>query len=221
MPILGASQDATEPVSINNVICHADLGCDVNLSAVATVMSGRSNPIVFPASVYHCRETGCTISCFESGHLVIVGIGDEMLVLLAAHRFAWAMQKWMRAELGVFNFTIDNIVGNFTLPFKMNIDLFLADHEIHAQWDPDTFQGLSYKPYRAAPGAVVFVLFKSGKGIITGGKSCQALRDAYNDKYELFTKYELGNEYRQQEEYSKRERPWFERTHATGRRPVA
>jgi TATA-box binding protein (TBP) (component of TFIID and TFIIIB) len=140
---------------------------------------------------------------------VIVGVGDESRVLLAVHALVWALRRWMKLDTGLYNFVVDNVVGDFKLPYELNIDLFLADHELEAQWSPDIFKGLSYKPYKKPP---VFVLFKSGKCIITGGKTALAIREAYEDKIELFNKYRLGHEYRQMSEEEKTEREWMTQT---------
>jgi transcription initiation factor TFIID TATA-box-binding protein len=199
-------------VQVNNIISHTSLGCAVDICQAAVGLAGRAGTAVFPASVSHCHTTKTTQSVFKSGELVIVGAKLEESALLSAYLYATALQRELRLRANVFNFETNNIVGHFELPYRLNVDLFLNDHELEARWEPETFKGLSYIPQGEQDGAVSFVLFETGKCIITGGKSVEDLQRAYDSHEAKFLKYKVGAEYRQQTESRKKLRPWFSST---------
>jgi transcription initiation factor TFIID TATA-box-binding protein len=196
-------------VRINNVIAHSMLGCATDISLVAVALNGRTNPRVFPACVCHCYTTHTTLSLFDSGKLVVVGAKSEQIALEASHIFANSLSLHLELPVNVYNFEINNVVGHFVMPCKLNINLFLDDHDLEAQWDPDNFAGISYKPWGSEKGVVSFVLFDSGKGILTGGKARRDLYKAYELHVDDLFKYRLGQEYRTLQAENTRERPWI------------
>jgi transcription initiation factor TFIID TATA-box-binding protein len=195
-------------VKITNVISHSSLACPVDIKLAAVALKGRFGS-AFPACVGHCRITNTTQSVFDSGKLVVVGAKDEQTALQAAYLYAFTLRRVLNLPVNIFNFVINNVVGYFQLGYDLNLDLFLDDHGLSAQWDPDNFKGLSFKPYGPAKGNISFVLFESGKIIETGGKSTAQLHEAYADQVTLFKKYEVGKEYRQVDDHARRSRPWF------------
>lgn len=196
-------------VRITNVISHSHLGCHTNLGLVAVALNGRTNPRVFPACMGHCRITRTTQSVFESGKMVVVGAKTEEGALLAAYYYARALCRELSLPVNIYNFEINNVVGDFRLGYELNLDLFLSDHDLTALWDPENFKGLSYKPMGSEKGVVSFVLFESGKGILTGGKSTQHLYSAFQKYAPGFERYKKGGEYRLLLESERRQRPWF------------
>jgi len=189
---------------IRNVVSHSYLGHTFNLSLVAIAMNGRYNPRLFPACITHDKQTHTAISLFKSGKMVIVGARDETTAQYSSYRFAMTIRKRLNIPVGVYNFRVDNVVGSFNLRFCINLDLFLADHNLSAQWDPELFLGLSYKPFGTTKGAFSYVLFKTGKGIITGGRSVDVMNSVFPKHLADFRQYEIGVEYREQEESTKR-----------------
>lgn len=189
-------------VRITNVIAHCKLAHSADTKKLAIALHGRVSDDVFPACVGHCRITKTTQSVFRSGKLVVVGADSEATALISAHLYAYTASRELNEEFRVHNFVINNVVGNFSLPFRLNLNLFFADHDLTATWDPEIFTGCGYKP----GGNVSFVLFESGEGILTGGKSTKDLFDAYEEHVGEFTKYKEGEEYREQEEITKRRR---------------
>jgi TATA-box binding protein (TBP) (component of TFIID and TFIIIB) len=193
-------------VKVKNVVSHSKLGCKIDLTKAAIALHGRYDPDVFPACVCRCRQTNTTLSVFDSGKLVVVGALDEDTALIAAHMYALAVRRELNLHVSVFNFVINNVVGSFELGFGLNLDLFLDDHGLDAQWDPENFLGLSYKPYGTTKGVFCFVLFETGNGIITGGKSVSEMKRVYDAYVNDFHQYKRGCEYREQDESTKRSR---------------
>jgi TATA-box binding protein (TBP) (component of TFIID and TFIIIB) len=190
-------------VQITNVIAHCKLAHSADTKKIAIALHGRVSDVVFPACVGHCRITQTTQSVFRSGKLVVVGADSEETALMAAHLFAFTVHRELKTNVSVYNFSINNTVGCFSLPYRLNVNLFHEDHGLTSQWDPENFMGCSYKPTGSN---ISFVLFESGEGILTGGKSTRELFEAYDKHAHEFEKYKQGEEYRTQEECTKRRR---------------
>lgn len=191
-----------EGVQITNVIAHCKLAHWADTKKIAIALHGRVSDDVFPACVGHCRITKTTQSVFRSGKLVVVGADSEGTALMSAHLFAFAARRELKTHFSVYNFVVDNAVGCFSLAYRLNVNLFHADHNLTSMWDPENFTGCSFKP----GGNVSFVLFESGEGILTGGKSTKDLFDAYEKQIHTFEKYKQGEEYREQAENTMRRR---------------
>lgn len=193
-------------VKIENIIAHSKLGLKMDINEVATALHGRVDKEVFPATVGRCRETGTTQSIFESGKLVVVGANTEDRALLGSYIFADTLRREMKLKVSIYNFHLNNVVGCFCVGEPLNLDLFMEDHGLTAQWDPDNFRGLCYKP----DGRVSLVLFESGKVIVTGGKATKDLYDSYTDHIHDIRKYIKGKEYRKPVASVSRTRPWLQ-----------
>lgn len=193
-------------VVITNVISHTQISNRADVTRIALALHGRVNLRLFPASVGHCRITNTTQSIFRSGKLVLVGADSEESALMAAYIFTEAIRRQLHIPVSVYNFVINNVVGHFRLPYRLNLNLMYADHPLASNWDPENFPGCHYRP---VSGAIAYVLFLSGEGIVTGGRSEKELHDSFQQHKHIFAKYKQGSEYRQQDEESKRMRPWF------------
>jgi TATA-box binding protein (TBP) (component of TFIID and TFIIIB) len=156
---------------------------------------------------------------FASGEVVDVGAKDSETALLSLYYYTRALNKF-GIPASVYNFEVNNVVGDFQIGRNINVDLWLEDHELSAQWDPERFKGLSYVLETQNDGPLSLVLFESGKCIITGGKSVEAVVHAYNAHVQEFGKYIVGEEYRIQNTKRARSRPWFEKKKTTKKKQL-
>lgn len=205
---LNASLDPHDVV-ITNVISHSKIASAADVERIAIALCGRVNLKLFPASVGHCRITKTTQSIFRSGKLVVVGADSEKTAHIAAVIYTAAIRRELGIPAAVYNFVINNVVGNFRLPYGLNLNLLAADHQMTSNWDPENFPGCHYRPIGSS---IAYVLFESGEGILTGGKSEKELHDSYTQHVTMFALYKSGAEYRDQDERSKRYREWFSNT---------
>lgn len=77
-------------------------------------------------------------------------------------------------------FKIQNITGTCDLGFPIRLEGFLFAHAANSTYEPELFPGLIY---RMANPKVVFLIFVSGKIVITGAKDHTELIPALEDIY--------------------------------------
>lgn len=223
---------------VTNVVSHSNMGYPIDLNVCAIALKGRYNPSVFPAVVTRCKETQTTPSQFKSGKLVIAGAKSEEKSLYAAYNYAATVQRVMGLPVSVYNFEINNVVGQFNLGYSLNLNLLYLDQQLFTHWDPEVldyycyipayyltcmcvlcaqvFPGACYKPNGSAKGTFSFVLFNTGRGIITGGRSTQELSRVFHEQRPTLAKYRAGNEYRLENNESLfRQREWTKPAAAT------
>lgn len=190
---MSSSSSASEHILIvQNVVCSAYMGATIDLTDACEILSGRLDEKVFPAVVSVCRESsGIRISVFQSGQMVVSGARSELQALLAAHYCVDKLNQDMhRADLRVFNFTVQNIVCSCDLGFSLNLSAVDAQEEENLTYQPESFDGLHWRT--EAP-TIGFMLFPFGRIVATGMKRFSDIRVA-QERLKHLRRYKLGDE---------------------------
>jgi TATA-box binding protein (TBP) (component of TFIID and TFIIIB) len=112
----------------------------------------------------------------------------------------------MYEDVQVLNFKVQNIVCSFSMGFSLNIDLFYEDQKCgtlgHSHYEPSLFRGIAWR----VKGGIVFVVFSSGRVVLTGAKDWPQALKAYDEAVCVLTRYKIGKEYRPFNPSSKRTR---------------
>lgn len=196
-------------ISVKNVVCKFELGRAIACMPVAQALGARWDPRVFPALVLLCANTGCVVSIFPTGSVVIVGCSSPDLGITTAQLTVALLWRKCRLSARVFNFDVCNIVCAVRLPWRLNLDLLYAEAQRSeltdqrkggASYEPEVFPGMAW-PVRVAQSdgaqaiTAAFALFPSGNGVVTGLRSL-AYIPALNEVLAELDRYELGHEFR-------------------------
>lgn len=123
------------PLRIQNIVCTAWAGMsNLPMKLIAELLHGRLAEKLFPACVSKCRETNTVNICFSTGQILITGAKTVELAILSAHLFTDRIQSGLKLNVGVYNFNVVNVVGSFSLGYKLGLDLFYHRHKAYAQW---------------------------------------------------------------------------------------
>lgn len=181
---------------ISNVVCTAYAGSLLTLRNIQLAAQSRLDESVFPSSVSRMKNPETTISFFDTGKILCTGSPSASSALYAVLLFLAKLNKRLNQNYEVWNFVVQNIVSSFSLGYRLNVDMFYTDNKQTpngtATYDPNLFRGCSYIDEEG----LVFVLFASGKVVLTGAKTWQAAQDAYEKMTPLLEKYKLGQEYK-------------------------
>lgn len=165
-----------EQPQIQNIMSTVDLGCQLNLSYIANhCPSTEYNPEKFNPVIMRLKKPKSTALIFTSGKIVVTGTKDEKITKHVARTYARIIQK-LGFPVRFLNFRITNMVASCLVPFKLPLfdKYFLPSEKMKfVDYQPELFPGLIYRT------DVTIILFKSGKLIITNGKSRQQILDAY------------------------------------------
>jgi TATA-box binding protein (TBP) (component of TFIID and TFIIIB) len=121
---------------------------------------------------------------FESGKVVVTGAKDELLSLLAAHKYVGILR---RAGYRVYlrNFCVQNIVGSVNYASRINLPLLAAQNGLYAAYQPSLFPGCIVR----LPNMPVFLIYDSGMVVVTGARTREDSNRGHENCTELVSRY--------------------------------
>ena len=167
---------------VTNVVCTANVGCDLDLDKIAKwARNAEFNKKQFLSVVMKIREPKATALIHSNGELVCLGTRSENMAIIATRKFARIIQQ-LGFQARFLNFKIRNMVGTCGVNFSIRIGALAQTHPQFCSYEPETFSGLKYKLVKPE---VLVTIFVTGKIIITGAKSREELREAFDAIYPM------------------------------------
>ncbi|KAL9225240.1 hypothetical protein vseg_001189 [Gypsophila vaccaria] len=172
--------------TIQNIVSTVNLDCKLELKAIALhARNAEYNPKRFAAVIMRIREPKTTALIFTSGKLVCTGAKTESDSRLAARKYARIVQK-LGYPAKFKDFKIQNIVASCDVQFPIRLELFDCFSGGFSHYDPELFPGLIYRMVKPN---IVFLIFVSGKVVITGAKVRQDIYTAFENIYPLVNQF--------------------------------
>lgn len=164
-----------------NVVSTCSLGVEnIDLRKLALEKNFLEfNPLTFAAATFRIRSPRTTCLLFASGNMVITGSSNEHESRLAARKYCAVLQK-CNLRVMFKDFGIQNIVASANVGFTINLQDIADEYSSYASYDPDLFPGLVF---RSVQPKLVFLIFRSGKIVITGAKKNEEIAVTYNSLY--------------------------------------
>lgn len=171
-----------------NIVACVDYGCQLDLFKLAThIRNAEYNPKRFPAVTLRIQEPKATGLTFKNGKTNIVGCKTEEDAYLAARKFG-RMLRNVGFNVKMKTFTISNMVATMDCKFPIHLEsLASSQHKIFATYNPEVFAGLIYRV--PAKPRCTFLVFVSGKLVVTGAKSLENIKAAANYIYPILAQY--------------------------------
>ncbi len=173
---------------IQNVVVSANLFKEIPLEKLAKKLPNTEyNPEQFPGLVLRLNEEKgkrITALVFSSGKIVCTGTKGEGEVRKAVNNVIKELAKagvkiTKRPEI-----SIQNMVASGDLGMSLNLNK-LAFKLPTAEYEPEQFPGLVYKDVSMN---IVFLLFGTGKIVITGAKNEKQIGEAVRKLYRMLKK---------------------------------
>lgn len=202
-PISLRRRGAAYPLTVQNVVFTASLGCRVELTDIVHVFFGVLGKETFPAAICRFLYPEVVVSFFESGQLVITGSRHPHDVVALLWMIVFRCRTHLGLRCSVLDLSIRNVNCSCAAGYKLDLELFHADHKSVTSYAPDVFPGLKFPindpvMQRKFHG-VTFLLFRSGRMVVTGAK---VPMDAYKACKRLLsglTNYDCRRPWRQLE----------------------
>jgi transcription initiation factor TFIID TATA-box-binding protein len=121
------------------------------------------------------REPRATALIFASGKICVTGIKSTHNATLASKKFHYIIEKIGFKPKEYMDFKVQNICGTADVGFPVRLEGLVYAHSAFASYEPELFPGLIY---RMVSPRVVFLIFVSGKLVITGAKKESDLANA-------------------------------------------
>lgn len=165
---LAAVQGETPPYSLQNVVATFFLGIErIDLRRLAQVYPFvEYNPSKFAAATLRVVEPRTTALIFASGKMVCTGAKTEREARLASRKYVRILQRF-NVPVAFCDFEIQNIVASAYLGRTMRLQELSRAYGAYVSYEPDLFPGLVF---RTTNPKLVFLIFRSGKVVITGAK---------------------------------------------------
>lgn len=195
-------ENIIKKVPIANIVSTVDLGCQINLKQIALqVENTQYNPKKFTGLIMRLKEPKTTALIFPNGKLICLGAKTEEDSKKACKRFAKNIKNLDYPVSNVKNFKIQNIVGScnvgFTIPL-MKLYYHMKKYKCRVTYEPEIFPGLIYR-YLGKEDKndengeqnlnIVFLIFASGKMVITGAKKINQIYDSFEKVFQLISKF--------------------------------
>ncbi|XP_077483051.1 uncharacterized protein LOC144093484 [Amblyomma americanum] len=165
---------------IQNVVSTVNLGCRLNLKAIALrAWNVKYNPDHCRALIMRIREPRTTASIFSSGKMVCAGAKSEEESRLAARKYARIIQK-LGFEAKFLDFRICTIVASCDVHFALRLEGLVVTHSEFSSYEPQLYPGLIFKMKKPR---IALLIFPSGKVLLTGAKVTSEIYEAFNYIY--------------------------------------
>lgn len=185
IPVVPATEPCIVP-RVHNVVATIDVNCQLNLLRIALhTRNAEFNPKRFAAVIMRIRNPMTTALIFSSGKVVICGARNESASKLAGKKYAKIIEK-LGFDVKNVAFKIHNIVASCDVKFPIHIEKLYSDEVQFSSYEPELFPGLVYRMVRPK---VAFLIFVSGRIVLTGAKTRSELQEAFQNIYPLLQLY--------------------------------
>lgn len=173
--------DVVPKFELQNVVATFNLGVDyLDLRSIALEKPFiEYNPQKFAAATIRIREPRTTALAFASGNMVCTGAKTELQSRLAGRKYVRILQKH-GIPVSFRNFKIQNIVASAEVPYTLKLLELSRAYGPYVSYEPDLFPGLVFRT--TAP-KLVFLLFRSGKIVITGAKCRKEIASTFRSLF--------------------------------------
>jgi transcription initiation factor TFIID TATA-box-binding protein len=179
--------DKTPPFTLQNVVATFNIGLErIDLRDLALTRPFiEYNPFKFAAATMRISEPRTTALAFASGNMVCTGAKTEALSRLASRKYVRLLQKH-DVPVSFRDFKIQNIVAATYVKRTIKLNELAEAYGPYVSYEPDLFPGLVFRT--TAP-KLVFLIFRSGKIVITGAKQRDQITDTYDKLYQNVIKH--------------------------------
>ncbi|OHS93164.1 hypothetical protein TRFO_11975 [Tritrichomonas foetus] len=173
---------------IVNIVACVDYGTSFDLVKIATSLrNAEFNPKRFPAVTLRIQEPKATGLTFKNGKVNIVGCRTEEDAYLAARKFGRILKN-LGFRVKMKSFTISNIVATMDCQFPIHLEsLASSRNKVFCTYNPEVFSGLIYRITQRPK--CTFLIFVSGKLIVTGAKTIESIHAAANHIYPILQQF--------------------------------
>lgn len=185
----GITGDGTNTllIRIQNIASTANFGVRLDLKKIALKCRNTEfNPRRFGAVVMRLREPRATALMFASGKICVTGVKSTHNATLAMKKFHYIIERIGFQPKEKMDFKVQNIVGTADCGFPIRLEGLVYAHSAFASYEPELFPGLIY---RLVSPRVVFLIFVSGKIVITGAKKESDLANALTKLYPVLVEF--------------------------------
>ena len=155
--------------SVNNVVATASLGTSIHLPLVVQRFPFcEYNRKKFAAMTVRLKNPCTTCLVFGSGRIVCTGSRTIMNTWLSIAEVWNIVREAGYGDSEVHEFRVQNMVANYDWGHAINLEVLSERYQAESNYNPELFPGLVM---RFESTSIVYLVFASGKAVITGGQT--------------------------------------------------
>ena len=182
------SERTKHDVEIQNVVAVAALDQKIDLLSIRKVfVNVKYRPRTFPGLVFRLKQPKTTTLIFGNGKMVCTGAKSEKMARSAVRKVVRELRKEGFIIRRSPKIEIVNLVCTADVGGSIDIEA-ASDILDNTMYEPEQFPGMIY---RMKEPKVVILMFRSGKIVLTGGKSKDQVNEAFEKVISILTEYEL------------------------------
>lgn len=181
---------------IENIVSSGTIADSVNLGLISGIIPDCTfSREKFPGAVLHMQDPKSVALIFSSGKIVLTGLVRHEDIATALHNVVILLKKAGIPCRDDSSVSVKNIVCTYNLNKPCNLTkimIALLDHE-RVEYEPECFPGLVC---RISDPKIVFLIFSSGKIVITGGLNIEDVKrglEVLREKLRIVGNMELEN----------------------------
>ena len=162
-------------ITVENIVASVDIKTRIDIQALLEKYKDIEKKENFPGVIVKLTRPKGTILIFSSGKLVITGVKLLKYISIIVEKTTRKLKEIGTQISEQPEVTIQNIVCRADFGCGINLDMTSLSLD-SAIYEPEIFPGLIYKV--SQPEKVCFLIFSSGKIIITGAKNIEVVKRA-------------------------------------------
>ena len=163
---------------LQNIVSTANLKCVLDLREIALkAKNAEYNPKKFAAVIMRIKEPKTTALIFSSGKMVCTGARTEEESKQASRTYAKIILK-IGFPAKFSEFKVQNIVASCDVKFPIRLEGMANTFLKFCSYEPEMFPGLIFHMLEPK---IVFLIFVSGKIVLTGAKNREDIYKAYDN----------------------------------------
>jgi transcription initiation factor TFIID TATA-box-binding protein len=175
---------------MQNIMATVNMQTRVDLDKITqTARNAEYNPKRFQAVIMRIREPRTTALIFASGKMIITGAKSEEDAMNAGKKYTAIVAK-VGFPARFSDFKIQNITATCDAGFPIRIETLAVKNPQCSTYEPELFPGLVY---RMTDPKVVLLIFVSGKIVLTGARSVEALSLAFSKMFPKLMEFRKQN----------------------------
>ncbi len=162
-----------------NVVVSASIHRDLPLEKLAVSLDrAEYNPEQFPGLIFKISDPEASSLLFSSGKIICTGTKSIKEAKRAIDRIIEELRKVGIKVEGKPDIEVQNMVASGSVGGNLNLNEIIFKFD-NTEYEPEQFPGLVYK-LSGSPvlSNITFLLFGTGKIVITGAKSEKEIKDS-------------------------------------------
>jgi transcription initiation factor TFIID TATA-box-binding protein len=176
---------------VQNIVATVNMNTRLNLRTIAqTARNAEYNPRRFAAVIMRIREPRTTALIFASGKMIVTGAKTKEDSKTAARKYVAICNRCGFPDATYGDYRIQNMTSTTDCGFPVRLEALIYAHSNMCTYEPELFPGLVY---RLPEPKCVLLIFVSGKIVLTGAKTEEAMTLAFQKVFPVLLQFRKQN----------------------------